>query len=66
MHKYLIALEEQTALELERCAQIANLKPEEYVVGILNLMLVRPHNMEQEEMAEGYKDCGALNLKLSE
>ena len=66
MRKYLITLEEQTALELERRASIASLKPEECVVEILNLMLVRPHNMEQEEMAKGYEQCGELNLKLSE
>ena len=66
MRKYLVTLDERSSNELERVAREKNIPPEQYLAEVVNLMLVRTHSMQEEEIAKGYIECGALNLMLSE
>ncbi len=65
MRKYSVELAEQTYLELQRAAEKKGIAPDTLAADILNVMLVRPHSMNEKEMAEGYLFMGEINLALA-
>ncbi len=66
MGKFVVELGAEATERLTERAEQENITPEEAAAEILNLLLVRPHNMNEESMKEGYEGTALIDLEWAE
>lgn len=62
MSKFVIELDNETSEALTARAAKEGIPPEMLAAEILNIMLVRPHNMNEKDMEAGYGYAAEINL----
>lgn len=66
MSKFIVELGLEATERLKSRAEENGNTPEEEAAEILNLMLVRPHNMNEESMKKGFEDTALIDLDWAE
>ena len=65
MHVYQIEINDDLNKILEEAAQKMDANIETFITQILQRFTLDPHTMEQEEVKEGYRQMGDINLEIS-
>lgn len=65
MNKYEISVNDELNTILKEAAAKMNVSVESFISDILNRYAIDPHIMEQDEVKEGYRDMGDINLEIS-
>jgi hypothetical protein len=65
MKEYVIKLNKELDLELERRAQSQGVTKDQYLNNWAKLFLSASHSIDREEFAKGYEEMGAINLELA-
>lgn len=65
MKVYKINIEDSLAEILEKGAAMTDNNVESFIAQILNRFAIDPHIMEQEDVKEGYREVGDINLEIS-
>ncbi len=65
MISYKIEVSEELSELIRSNAERLNISPEKVIEQIINRFLVPLHNINREEMAQGYEQWGDINLELA-
>lgn len=65
MKVYQIEVGDELNEILEEAARTMDMNIESFIAQILNRFAIDPHIMEQDEVKDGYRDMGDINLDIS-
>lgn len=66
MKEYVIKLNNELEKELITQSKQRGISIEEYLQSIVKLFVSSLHNIDQDSMEKGYREMGAINLKLAD
>ena len=65
MKEYRVEVDDELNEILEEAARRMDTSIENFIEQILNRFALDPHIMEEEELKDGYRDMGDINLEIS-
>ena len=65
MKYFKVGISDAMSEKINKAAAAANLSEEKFIAEILSRYIVDAHIMESKEVADGYIECGPLNLELA-
>jgi len=60
-----IEVSEELFKKINQNAKLKGLTDEKFISQILARFVQEPHIMDKQEVADGYKECGAINIEIA-